>query len=185
MIDVAVARQHADDCPADDCRDDTRPDKMRQKFYAGVTEGRAENQLHPHASGRECGESWSAGCEVALGKRMFVLQPSAAGEQGHRNDDAEDHLSQRGMRGGDGPRQQVQDRDTAKDPLAYDGRQRSPAEDTHPFSGFDTLRPYGHDNDKQADELGNHAVSVLVLHSTDHGRKFVKRTEGGWPIRDR
>src|SRR5208283_1480057 len=89
------------------------------------------------------------------------------------------------MRSGDGPRQKIQHRDAAEDPLADDGGQRNPAQDAHPLAGFDALRPNRHDDNQQADELSDHAMGVLVLHPVDHRRKLVQRTEGSRPIGNR
>ena len=86
------------------------------------------------------------------------------------------------MRGGDGPRQQVQHSEAAENSLADDRPQRDPSQEAHPFAFFDKLRPHSHDDDQEADKFGDHAMSVFILHSANHGRNFVERSERSRPI---
>ena len=55
----------------------------------------------------------------------------------------------------------------------------------HPFALLDALRPHRHHDDQQADELGEHAMAVLILHAANHRRDLVQRSERCWPVGNR
>ena len=113
-----------------------------------------------------------------------ILQPAFTGEERHGRDDTENRLRQCGVGCRDEPRQAEQYRQATQYALSDDRAECDPSEGLHPFAAFDALRPHGHHDDQQADELGKHAVAVFVLHATDHGRNLVERAERSRPVRN-
>ncbi len=130
----------------------------------------------------------SVGCwrrQAVFRNRLRVLQPSLAGEQRHRDHYAKYGLRQRGVGRRNRPWQVKQHRQPAQNALSDHRRQRDPSQCFHPPALFHALRPHRHHDDQQADELGEHAMAVLIFHPAYHRRNLVQRTERSRPVRHR
>ena len=99
--------------------------------------------------------------------------------------DAEKYLRQGRMRRGDRGRQVKQHGQPAQNALGNHRAQRAPAQNAHPSPLLHLLRPPGNGNRQQADELSQHAVSVLKLYPAHQRRNAVKGTERSRPVRHR
>ncbi len=179
---VRVDRNGSHRRPGQNDRDHRSVDDMRPPAQAFMTKHGAQKELDIEHENREQSQSEEAGAAgVEFNARLF-FHPTATGEDGNRHGNAEKGLRHGGVGAGDGSGQEEQNGEASEDSLEDDRSERGHGEEAQPAALFDTPRPDGENDGQQSDELGYHAMTVLIFHTADHVRHFVKRAEGGGPV---
>jgi hypothetical protein len=113
------------------------------------------------------------------------FNPSAAGEDGHGNRNAEESLRQGSVGRRNGRWEEKQNRQSSENPLRdyrADGRK---GEHPQPAALFSPPHPDRQDDGQQPGALRDHAVGVFKFHSADQFRDLIERAERRGPVRNR
>src|SRR6185437_4680010 len=146
---------------------------MRQDAHAGMTKCGAKEELQIYGKDRKQRQSPRTRSAFTREAHGASLDPVAAAIKRQQHGNCKERLAKRGMSRGDVPGQEVKDGKSAKYALCNHGADGRQAEIAHPPSFLNPKSGDTEEDRQQANELRDHAMSVLKLHAAHHGRNLV------------